>query len=620
VGFFRLTAWSDRFMTAHPRSHAVDYAAATAAEPVVASRTPPDETPNGMWPDRIVFPTLAVALLLIYGLLQNPYWVPAGDSELYAAAARNLATGRGYTFLGQPVAISPPGWSLLMAGVMKVTPYVWPLKLLAMTCLIGSLLIGYRVARRFVSPMKAAAIILLTAIISHVYQASYWLISEGSFCLATAGSILLAMQIAEGKRHWSRIALLLVCCAAAVSIRWAGVLGVIVVVAALLDGQWKPRLTTPWVASLLVVIVSLATFYAWRVGLRGTPEQIAAAQNMITGTGEDTGTMPVAEVTPPVTGTVNQSAGTYELFPPGSYIDRFLNWGRWFSYLYWQVFRAAGAKAWIFAIATTAGWVLIGVLGVLVFQTARRKKWIWLATGAYTGALAIGWPNINARYFVPVAFLITLAIFLATDELVRLSERRRWLRLTWVGCFLAFVGSVVVCNGALYAVETAIARSEKFYARYETGMNVPLIAACQYLVDDLPPDQRPKDREIAVSPRYTNLNKTKASPFGIRATVWLTDREVITPKWVDTNGPPNNNPRLRRWLRSKGIKWYLYQPDISPWRVWHFRLGWYERWQTGKTAEQDSAGWQLYRIAEDGDATLIKTPRRCDPVTRVPGL
>ena len=61
--------------------------------------------------------------------------------------------------------------------------------------------------------------------------------------------------------------------------------------------------------------------------------------------------------------------------------------------------------------------------------------------------------------------------------------------------FVLFIASVAVCNGALYAVEMAIARSSRFYARYETGMNMSLIAACQYL--DVAARRRPA---IARSP------------------------------------------------------------------------------------------------------------------------
>ena len=51
----------------------------------------------------------------LYLLCANPYWVPGGDSELYIAIARNLATGEGYLFNGQPVGMVPPGWPALMA-------------------------------------------------------------------------------------------------------------------------------------------------------------------------------------------------------------------------------------------------------------------------------------------------------------------------------------------------------------------------------------------------------------------------------------------------------------------------------------------------------------------------
>jgi hypothetical protein len=417
--------------------------------------------------------------------------------------------------------------------------------------------------------------------------------------------------------------LLLIACAAAVTIRWAGVLGVMVIVAALLDKQWKPKLTTPWIAALLVCIVSVIAFFGWRHGLRGTPEQVAAAQDMVTGTGEDIGTMPAIDTGPPIVGTAGQNAKVYQFFPPGSPVDKALNWGRWFSYLYWQPFRAAGASRKLLMLATCTGWVLIAVLGVITWSATRRKQWLWLAVALYTGALALGWPNVNARYYVPVAFLITLGVFLSTDELLRLTaDRKRW-RIFFAGCFIAFVSSVAICNGALWSVEMAIARSTRFYSRYEDGMNIPLIQACQYLMS-LP--HAPGNGELAVSPRYQNLNKSKASPFGIRATVWLTGLdEVNSPRWKLTADPPNSNTAagrdLRKWLKSKGIKWYLYQTKIEPWRVWHFRLAWYERLQLGQAPEDETVGWQLYRVNATGDDWIpVRLPNKFQPVTRVPGL
>jgi hypothetical protein len=41
-----------------------------------------------------------------------------------------------------------------------------------------------------------------------------------------------------------RVVLLLLLCAAAVTIRWAGLINMVLIVAVLLDKQWRPRLTT----------------------------------------------------------------------------------------------------------------------------------------------------------------------------------------------------------------------------------------------------------------------------------------------------------------------------------------------------------------------------------------
>jgi hypothetical protein len=528
-----------------------------------------------------------------------------------------MARGDGYTFNGQPIAIIPPGWSWMMSMIMRVTPHFLPLKLLAMTCMIGSLLCGYWIVRRFVTPLQALCVILVTAVLSHVYQATYWLISESAFCLATSASILVAMQIAEGKKQLWRVLLLLLLCAAAVTVRWAGLINMMLVVAVLLDKQWRPRLTTTWIAALLVVVVTAGTFKAWRDGLRGsvTSEQIAAANDAVTGTGEEAmmSAVTATDDAPPISGAVDQTARTYKLFPEGSYADRFLNWGRWFSYLYWQPFRAAGASQAIAATATLLGWVIVLLLLVLVIRSTLQRRWVWLAVATYSGALALGWTNVNARYYMPIAFLLMLAVFLATDQLIAWS-RRRWQTVTVQALFVLFIGSVVVCNGALYAVEMSIARSSRFYARYETGLNMSLISSCQYLMA-LP--NPPGNREIAVSQRYVNLNRTKASPFGLRSTALLTGREIITPRFNQTGGDPGG--KMRAWLQSKGVKYYLHQRPISPWRVWHFRMGWYERMQTGSTADKDTAGWSLYRV-DDDRLTHIPLPRRCEPVTRVPGL
>jgi hypothetical protein len=568
--------------------------------------------------DRTVFAFTMLIVLGLFLLLQNPYWVPAGDSELYTAVARSLARGQGYQFNGQPVAMIPPGWAVLMAGVMKITPYFLPLKLLAMVCMAGSLACGYWIIRRFAPPKQAALAIILTALLSHVYQATYWLISEGSFCLAVSAGVLLAMQISEGKKSWWRPVTVIALCFAAIMIRWAGLFSVLLVVAALLDKQWKPKFNVQWVTAGLAVLVTLITFIGLRQALKPTAEQLAMAKDTMTGSAEDTGVM-LEE--PPVTGTASQSAKAYRLIQQGSFTDRFTNWGRWYSWLFWQPFRAAGSSKILGTFATLTGWVVLGLLTITTAVAAAQKRWLWIAVSVYCGALALGWTNVNARYYVPVAFLLMIGVMLAADQLMmwlRNHPARKWVR----GGLVAFIASVALCNGLLYAVEVRVARSSRFAQEYETGLNMTLISAGEYLMSL--PDAR-KNGQVAVSGRYTNLNRSRPSPFSLRVMALLTDRVIATPRYKITDVSPVSNVKngklVRNWMRLTGVKWYLYQPPISPWRVWHFRLGWYEKWQTGATAEKDEARWRLYRVDPDDDRLVeVQVPQVEKYPTRVPGL
>lgn len=51
-------------------------------------------------------------------------WYEAGDetndASIYIACARSLLAGDGYTYLEQPFAVRPPGWSVLVAGVLAL--------------------------------------------------------------------------------------------------------------------------------------------------------------------------------------------------------------------------------------------------------------------------------------------------------------------------------------------------------------------------------------------------------------------------------------------------------------------------------------------------------------------
>jgi hypothetical protein len=600
-------------MTAHSRTLSYEPpAAASADKPIVTEERQPLTSPLAPGADdRKWFIITILGMLVMYGLLQNPYWVPGGDSEFYTSIARDMALGMGYQFNGEPVAMVPPGWPAVMALVMKVTPYFLPLKLLTMGCMIGGLAIGYWIARRFVPPKTAALVILTTAIVSYMFQCTFWLMSEGLFCLVSATALLLAFHINEGRPGAWRVALLVLLCVAAVFVRWAGALGVLLIGAALLHGELRPRVNRLWIAAVLVAVVTTSTLFILRKAQEVTPEQALAAAEF-GGAGEITDD--------PVVATADQqTAKSYDLVTGsrggGGYKGRLLGWGRWFSFFYWQPFRAAAGSWGLNLAANLTGWIVIALLCVVAFVMARRRRWLWLAILPYTGALALNWPNPNSRYLVPIAFLVTLAVVLAAEQLAAWSTTRLGKSLAR-GALYTFIGAVALCNVALWAVEVSVAHADDFYARYETGLNQNLIAAARYF------NERGDvgDGQIAVSGKYRNMGKQRHSWYGLRATSLLTGKSIVSVpnRYITRDGKPTIT--LNRWLYNRRVKYYLAQPPVSPWRVWHFRVPWWQEYRTGLPVEPIDSDWQLYRVDGPDVTRRVHLQPSRDWPTRVPGL
>jgi hypothetical protein len=61
---------------------------------------------------------LAAALLASLPFLVHPWYAPSGDASLYLATTRSLLAGQGYSYLGEPFVVRPPGFSVLLAPVI----------------------------------------------------------------------------------------------------------------------------------------------------------------------------------------------------------------------------------------------------------------------------------------------------------------------------------------------------------------------------------------------------------------------------------------------------------------------------------------------------------------------
>jgi hypothetical protein len=567
-----------------------------------------------------VWAAVSATVVVLYVLLLNPYWVPGGDSELYLAVARNWATGRGHTFNGQSVSICPPGWPLLLAGAMKISPTFAFFKVITLLCLAGAMSMWYWILLRFTAPILAGTIVLITAIIQHVYSLTFWMHSDALFCLLASGAMLLACQINEGRSHiYLRIVWLMALCIGMTFVRWAGALQWLIVAGLLLRGiplplnrAWAKQFsagvaTAPWIALLVTCIATVGTFVTVRQILKLTPQQELAAKDA--GAVFDESQAPLTAEAKTVD--IFTAKATAKKSVLRQYCERMVNSGKWFSWMLWPVTRffASGGR-WINWIDTALGWPLLLLLAAAVAGGVRRRQWIWPAIGISCVVLCLGWPNPNARYLVPIAPLVVFGIIRGIETIGRGAK---WSPLHR-RAIVAFLASIALCNASLYAIDVMVARTHNFYARYEGGLDQSLIDATAYLNT-----LQLGGRRVAVSEEYINLGRRRASKFGLRASVMLTDLEIVnTP--IDSADEPIS-PRFVKWARQhRVVQWYLFQEEISPWRVWHFRIpGALQTWLTKEPVPPPNQGWVLYH-RNGAQWEKVPVPRQSSGPTRVPGM
>lgn len=566
---------------------------------------------------------VVLSLLAFYALLWNPHWVPGGDSDFYLAAARNLALGRGYTWNGTPVGIAPPGWPLVLAGALKISTAFGFLKLIPILCMTAFWGVSYWILRRFAPPKRVAMVILLCGNISHVYSLTFWLHSDALFCLLCGTAILLAMQINEGRAIAWRIPVLLALCAASVAVRWLGVANWLLVAGALLRGRpiftWNWRelrgrfIERRWVTLALAGMVTTGAFWELRTGTRATAADNREMQEI-----------------------VSEESKPYDLVPSNVHGEsrkkqirvatvQFLGAGKWFSWLFWQPFRFGSASTALDVAASLVGALIGAIVLLTALRAIRRKEWIWPALAIYCAGLCFGWPNTNARYLVPLLPLLVLAVL---DGIARLSpassgsRRRRGVAILGT----LFVASVVICNVALWAVDVWVAHASDFYARYEGGTNQDLIAAAHYLGQ-----MQIHDDKIAVSSKYVNLNRAHSSHYGLRVMVLLSNhqiRDVDEKHSLQPGAGQDTDKSLMRWCWGRDVEYYVYEPPVHPWRVWHFRV---PAWLEDRLARDlpppefssDGAGWQLWKVTlNTRGASMTRIP--LEPLRnwpdRMPGM
>lgn len=118
---------------------------------------------------------LRLLFILIPGNTIQPAWSGGGDVTAYTTLAENLLRGRGFTYAGQPTALRPPLYPIVLAGCMSVSSHHWPVVLRVLQFLLGlaTVLVGAKVAEKLWGrPAKRAAALLLLYCPTLVYSTS----------------------------------------------------------------------------------------------------------------------------------------------------------------------------------------------------------------------------------------------------------------------------------------------------------------------------------------------------------------------------------------------------------------------------------------------------------------
>lgn len=536
---------------------------------------------------------LLVAILLVfYSALQNGLWVPVSDGDIYLAMARNIATGKGFTFNGLPVRATPPGWPIFLSWMMRISPSFRFLNLVPMCLVVLAMFLYYRVLLRLTTAPRAFAVCLATGMLSHVFHRTFQFHSEGLFCVVVAGALLLAVQANERPSGLWRLALVIVLCALIVLVRWAGVLLAPLIAGALLAGRIRPRVDKLWIGALLATLVLVGVF----VGLRRSQDEAEPVIRQATGARSYA---------------ANKHPIAQRLLSVSSRIPRI---GIWYAAFLAEPVRLGQSIKFIDLIAGIIGFGLLAMLIWGIIPSLRRRQWMTLAALLYSLGIAAIWNTVTGRYFVPVAPFLMLALWEGAERLGQIGSSPIWPKLSKSIIVLVLLGAAS-CSLALYAVNVWLLHSDDFYGTYYAGQPKDLIAVAEALKA-----RSVKDGEVARSdarPRWDAGSPSLGVLFELRGLSVLINRTILSAPRKLYSARPNDETLA--WARQNGVLYYIHVPPPNPWRVWHFRTPWLQEWRTGKPVGEPTPFFELYEVAEEG-FVRIPLPETDTVIDRMPGL
>ena len=541
-----------------------------------------------LWGDRQVFFVTMSFIALVYAGLYHPYWARGGDSELYLVIARNLVRGEGYTYNGQPVALVPPLWSLVLAVSFWFTSVVGILKLMMPALFLVFWGCAYHVLRRIASPWIAAASVALCAILQGLVVLTLWFHSDALFFALSWVGLLLALQANE--KHQSaaaeraagpaphtnldqawmwRAAGATLCLMAAIATRWPGILWWPMIAMAFLNGRhlfslegrrftialWPKRLDGMWAWAIASGVLAAVTFFGIRMALKVDPAEIDPRYDTFV-------------------------TGHYDLINQhnrptvGTHINRLLRAPEWLSVLYWNELGHTGKTALLasrLAAVTAIPLIVAGIVGLW------RRQWIWLGVVGAWLPLVLTWPHAIDRYSGPVAPFLICGTILGTiwlsKWLDRIHARNVAQRATANGDahpprnwrfvpYLVMSVPLVVClayNISRYGLEVW-ARLD-YFPRYEGGVQPSLNRISAYIRQNQPAI----GGEVGVTRsgvRWSSADEDEERYRKVRGVrrnlIFLTDTTAIDMPAHDVFNP--TDPEFLDWASARGVRYFVVMP------------------------------------------------------------
>lgn len=151
----------------------------------------------------VPFVVLASYALICLLLFVDSEWHPQWDSGIYLLTARNLANGQGYTYLGQPFFLRPPGFSYFLSWIVNPEGDFdfYKLNLIVMFLAMGALAIVYILMKRFLSKMQSLGITLLLGTSPLFVSQFNNIMSEFLFLILFLGGVCLILPTGKGSSN-----------------------------------------------------------------------------------------------------------------------------------------------------------------------------------------------------------------------------------------------------------------------------------------------------------------------------------------------------------------------------------------------------------------------------------